>query len=297
MKAWLLQKMLASEHKRAGLQARHSNLSFGHVAYWEHAPSASLAAQSEAALLLHGACADHSSWLRFTQALGQDWHILAPDLPGHGESAASPEMDLGILAQTQRLIEWLAQLRLTRLHLVGNSMGGALALRLAYERPQWVRSLILIDTAGAESQPSELRRYVGQAHPHPRPHPMIEVNDLHDYQAMLSWGMAKKPWLPRFVQQLLLNQKRQRRLVERKLLEDLERDQDQRALLARIDVPTLILWGALDRVLHVTDAELLASNIKGSRKKIYADLGHVPMVEAPQRVAADCAEFWRSLAP
>ncbi|MEJ6004552.1 alpha/beta fold hydrolase [Paucibacter sp. AS339] len=287
MRAWLFRQALASERKRAGLRAQQSQLSFGKLAFLDNQAAAQTSPAREVVLMLHGACADHSSWLRFARALGSSWRLLLPDLPGHGESAASPEMDLGIGAQAERLIEWLDNLGLHRLHLIGNSMGGALALQLAHQCPQWVQSLILIDAAGAESRPSALRQHVAQGHPHP----MIEVDSLADYRAMLDWGMAQKPWLPRFIMQVLLAQKRQRRSVERKLLADLERDQDQRQHLAGIRVPSLILWGALDRILHVDDAQLLASAIQGSRLHIYADLGHVPMVEAPERVAADCRAF------
>ncbi|MCV2358769.1 alpha/beta fold hydrolase [Paucibacter sp. TC2R-5] len=299
MKAWLFRQAMASERRRAGLTMQRRQLSFGPMAYLDRGAAAEAVAGAGAPkphdvlLLLHGACADHSTWLRFARALGPQRRLLLPDLPGHGESTAAPDMDLGIAAQAERLIEWLGSLGVSRLHLVGNSMGGALALRLAQQRPQWVQSLILIDAAGAESRRSELRAHVEQGHKHP----MIEVDSLADYRAMLDWGMAKKPWLPSFVMQILLKHKRQRRNIERRLLADLERDQDQRAGLASIRAPTLILWGGLDRVLHVADADLLASAIPGSRKHIFADLGHVPMVEAPDLVAAHCREFLRELSP
>ncbi|MDC8771359.1 alpha/beta fold hydrolase [Roseateles albus] len=297
MKAWLFRQAMASERKRAGLTVQRRQLSFGSMTYLDSGAAARAGAgapkRREVLLLLHGACADHSSWLRFARALGPRRRLLLPDLPGHGESASAPEMDLGIAAQAERLIEWLGSLGLSRLHLVGNSMGGALALRLAQQRPQWVQSLILINAAGAESRRSELRAHVEQGHKHP----MIEVDSLADYRAMLDWGMAKKPWLPRFVMQILLEHKRQRRNIERRLLADLKRDQDQRAGLASIRAPTLILWGGLDRVLHVADADLLASAIPGSRKHVFADLGHVPMVEAPDLVAAHCREFLREISP
>ncbi|MCV2370951.1 alpha/beta fold hydrolase [Roseateles oligotrophus] len=297
MKAWLFRRAMASERKRAGLAVQRRQLSFGSLAYLDSGAAAESGKRREVLLLLHGACADHSSWLRFARALGPQRRLLVPDLPGHGESVSSldiadmADMDLGIAAQAERLIEWLGTLGVSRLHLVGNSMGGALALRLAQQRPQWVQSLILIDAAGAESRPSELRAHVERGHKHP----MIEVDSLADYRAMLDWGMAKKPWLPRFIMQILLDQKRQRRSIERRILADLARDQDQRAGLAGIRAPTLILWGGLDRVLHVADADLLAAAIPGSRKHVFAELGHVPMVEAPDLVAAHCREFLREL--
>lgn len=284
MQGWLFQRALASERKRTGLRRQVHELSFGPVVSYERAAEAG----QEVVVLLHGACADHSSWLRFARALGPGPRLLVPDLPGHGESAAPLGVDYGITAQAGRVLEWLAALGVTRAHWVGSSMGGALALQLAHQRPSLVASLILIGSAGAESRPSELRAHVAAGHAHP----MIEVDTLDDYRGMLRWGMVKPPWLPTFVMRLLLAQKRQRRALERQLLADLERDQDQRPILTGIRAPSLILWGRRDRVLHVDDAQALHRALAGSQLRIYEDLGHVPMVEQPMLLAGHCREFW-----
>jgi abhydrolase domain-containing protein 6 len=61
-------------------------------------------------------------------------------------------------------------------------------------------------------------------------------------------------------------------------------------------VPTLIIWGAQDRVVHVDDADLLHEKIVGSKKVILAGVGHAPMVENPKLSAAPCVAFLNELA-
>jgi pimeloyl-ACP methyl ester carboxylesterase len=57
--------------------------------------------------------------------------------------------------------------------------------------------------------------------------------------------------------------------------------------IGRISAPTLIVWGARDSLLPRADQEAMAAEIPGARLVIYADVGHLPVIEAPERVAAD----------
>jgi pimeloyl-ACP methyl ester carboxylesterase len=64
----------------------------------------------------------------------------------------------------------------------------------------------------------------------------------------------------------------------------------------RISAPTLIVWGARDSLLPRADQEAMAAQIRGARLVIYADVGHLPIIEAPERVAADLAALCDALA-
>ncbi|MBI3230347.1 MAG: alpha/beta hydrolase [Burkholderiales bacterium] len=279
---YLLQKALAAECQQAGLTPASAPLSFGQIAYLHNAQTA-----GEAVVLLHGATADKSSWARFAKFLGKRYRLLVPDLPGHGASVVDMALDYSIHAQAERLLEWFAQLGLQRLHLIGNSMGGTLALHLAAHHPQKVASLVLIDTAGIESRPSWLRQHAtatGQ-------NPMINVNSVADYRAMMRIGMAKLPYIPGFLLAALTRVFIQRKAINQKIVQDIERDLDQKSTLSQIQAPSLIIWGALDKVQHVADADFLQQQLANSSKLILENIGHVPMVEAPKQVAEACSAF------
>ena len=107
--------------------------------------------------------------------------------------------------------------------------------------------------------------------------------------------MANPIYIPDFMLDVLVEQKIQRHAIEQKLLKDVFIDIDQTEHLSEVNVPTLILWGTADKVLHVDNADLFQHKIPHSRKVIMNDVGHVPMVERPSETAAHFLEFLSDL--
>ncbi|HYD30013.1 MAG TPA: alpha/beta fold hydrolase [Azospirillaceae bacterium] len=279
----LLRKALHAEYRRAGLSLERVRLSFGDVAYFE---TSGLPAQ-ECVMLLHGAGADKNSWCRFVKHLPFRGRVIVPDLPGHGESVQSLDLGYSVGQQAGYMREFLDALAIDTLHLVGHSMGAAVALRLAHAQPDRVRSLILIDAGGVESTLSELRRTFDRT----GVHPMMGIQTLDDYKALIRWGMNKPPYIPEMFLSVLAEEKINRRDVDEKIIRDAAQDMDQTDILPHITQKTLILWGSEDRVVHRDDAELLRSRIAQSRKVLLDGIGHVPIVEAPALSARHCAAF------
>lgn len=286
---YLLEKALASECKKAGLACASIQLSFGHIDYLKSINEAEQS--SEAIVMLHGATADKTSWIRFARHFGSKRQVLIPDLPGHGNSVADISLNYSISAQVQRLAEWLTALGIMRVHLIGNSMGGAIAIKLTSTSPNLVSSMILIDAAGVEASPSWLRQQMAST----GINPMIEIDDAADYRAMVRIGMAAPPYIPGMMLSALARAFIKRKAINQKIAKDIEQDLDQTESLAKIIAPALIIWGAADKVLHVDNAELLHQRLVNSRKLIMEGIGHVPMVEAPKQVATACRSFFAEM--
>lgn len=287
---YLLEKALASECKQAGLISASAQLSFGNVEYLrsngaEHSPVA--------IVMLHGAAADNTSWTRFAKHLGGKFPLVIPDLPGHGKSVADIDLNYSIVAQARRLEELLSTLGIKRVHLVGNSMGGTIAIHLAATSPDLVASLVLIDAAGFEASPSWLRQHVAQT----GVNPMIELRDASDYRTMMRIGMQVPPYIPGILLSALARAFVKRKAINHKIVNDIEQDLDQTGSLPAIVAPALIIWGAADKVEHVDNASFLHQRLANSRKIVMEGIGHVPMVEAPKQVAAACTAFFAELAP
>lgn len=282
----LLDAAVAAERKQAKLAIGSAALPSGAMRYFYSADSG--APYKEAIVMIHGAGSDKNSWVRFAARLDNKFPILIPDLPGHGDTPAGPQMNLGIAAQAGYLRTFFAALDVKRIHLIGNSMGGAIALHLAATSPALVVSLIVIDAAGAESTPSWLRTHYGQG----GSNPMLDVNDVADYRTMIGIGMSSPPYIPGFLMGSLARRYKARRDINARIERDITADLNQIALLEKIAADTLIIWGAEDRVLHVDDAELLRQGIRNSSKVVLPGLGHVPMVEAPKAVALICKNFY-----
>lgn len=287
---YLLEKALASECKQAGLVSASVQLSFGHIEYLQSKNEAEYS--SEAIVMLHGAAADKTSWTRFAKHLGSKFPLVIPDLPGHGKSIADINLDYSINAQAERFKEFLATLGIKRVHLIGNSMGGTIAIHLASTSPNLVASLVLIDAAGVEASPSWLRQHAA----HTGINPMIELRDASDYRAMMRIGMEAPPYIPGIILSALARVFVKRKAINQKIVKDIERDLDQTGSLSKIVAPSLIIWGATDKVEHVDNAELLHQRLTNSRKIVMEGVGHVPMVEAPKQVAAACSSFFADMA-
>jgi abhydrolase domain-containing protein 6 len=282
---YLLKHGLAAEQQRAGLAVASIKLAFGRLEYLQRD---GVGAAPAAILMLHGATADRSAWLRLARHIGPQYTLVIPDLPGHGASDCAPDYSIG--AQAARIKELLCQLTVGRVHIIANSMGGAIALHLAATWPALVRSLTLISAAGVEAGPSWLQDHVART----GANPMLDIEAGADYRAMLRIGMAAPPYIPGPLLGALARSFAGRKDINRQIVEDIRRDLDQSDKLAGIRAPSLIIWGGDDKVLSVANAALLQQRLANSSHVVLDGIGHVAMVEAPRQVARLCRSFFDS---
>ncbi|MEJ2794348.1 alpha/beta hydrolase [Iodobacter sp. LRB] len=280
----LLQKALSAEALAAGLSRKEIRLSFGEVAYFEKTGTPN----GRTLVLLHGAGADKNSWCRFVKYLSAADRVIVPDLPGHGDSVQSLSLSYTIAEQSKYLHELLTQLSAPKIYLAGHSMGATIAICYTHMYQNSVQSLVLIDAGGVERTPSEMRLKIERT----GIHPMMAIENVADYKRLVRYGMNKPPYIPNFFLKLLAADKISRRAIEQKVFNDLLIDLDQTHILPALRLRTLIIWGKLDRIANVDDADLLHEQIQNSEKVILDDIGHVPMVEAPQATALRCNAFW-----
>ncbi|MBI2935631.1 MAG: alpha/beta fold hydrolase, partial [Chloroflexi bacterium] len=106
-----------------------------------------VAGRGEPVVLLHGLGASHIAWRDNIGPLSRRYAVYALDLPGHGDSA-KPPLTYALPEGSSFLSSLLDTLRLDRAHLVGNSLGGMIALQFALDHPERVTKLVLADPAG-----------------------------------------------------------------------------------------------------------------------------------------------------
>lgn len=99
-------------------------------------------------VLLHGTWSDSSQWLPLMTELGRDFHCLAPDLIGFGESSQSPKLPYSIALEVDCLAEYLEALRLQSVYFIADALGAWVATRYALRYPERVQGLILIAPEG-----------------------------------------------------------------------------------------------------------------------------------------------------
>ena len=233
-------------------------------------------------IMLHGFAANKENWLRFSCYLSADYHIIAPDLPGHGASVKDLNLSYHISDQVGYLDELVTALGVDKFHLVGNSMGGAISSVYAAQHPDKVITVTLFDPAGIYDYESEYARRLEKGE-----NPLI-VENYQDFEDLMAFAMEEQPFVPWPITSVIAEKSIANKLINQKIFRDLRSDADQlnfKEELKKISVPTFVLWGEKDRVIAWQNAELFTALITNSRKLILPEVGHVPMIEVPKKSA------------
>lgn len=117
------------------------------------------AGQGEPTMLLHGLFGNGANLGALARSLQPDYHVISPDLPGHGRSPVPDFFDLTGMAT--QLWAWLEGHSLNRVNLVGHSLGGKVAMQMALSRPEQVASLVVADIAPVAYKPSHDAVFAG----------------------------------------------------------------------------------------------------------------------------------------
>lgn len=250
-----------------------------------------------ALLLVHGLAGAWQNWLENIPALACRYRVIAVDLPGFGESE-TPTHLMSVSGYARTLDALCQALGLDQVSVVGNSMGGFVAAELAIRSPARVRALGLVASTGLSVERARADRHRGIRN-------RLE-NVLFFYT---SWLVRRFPSLalrPRIRQWMLgaivAHPERLSGRLTAELVRGIDKPRLNTALdtltrypirdrLGEIACPTLIVWGAEDRLVPLSDAAEFEWLIPGSRRVTYPDTGHAPMLERPERFNADLISF------
>ena len=242
--------------------------------------------RGESVLLLHGFGADKDNWNLFSRYLTKRYHVIAPDLPGFGESSKIWGDQYNIAAQVERVHGFVKEIGLKKFHLAGNSMGGLIAGVYAARYPDELFTLGLLDPAGVtEREPSQFSLELEKGN-----NPLI-VESVSDYDKLLDFTFVKPPSLPDPLKSHFAEMAVQSKDFNKKVFIEATPGNQLEVMMREIRAKTLILWGDTDRVLSVSSAWVLQKGIENSRVIILKDCGHMPMIERPEETAQYYLEF------
>jgi len=240
----------------------------------------------ETILMLHGFSSDKVIWSRFAKHFTDDYNVIIPDMAGHGDTGFSKNWNYGAKAQVDRLIQLLDELKISKVHVIGNSMGGFFSAHMAIRYPERLLSTAFIDPAGVTSSiASDLERMVKSGH-----NPFI-VNSRQEFDKFYAMTMAKPPWLPDFVLQAVSEKYQNRSEQLAQIFSDFHQKDMLDESLDQIKLDTLLLWGEKDQLLHISSVDAWQAGIPNIKVKTWEDIGHMPMLEIPVESAAVYREF------
>lgn len=255
-------------------------------------------------LLVHGLGGSASNWLEVLPALARRGPVLAPDLPGFGRTEPPRTHAARVTANARFLAALVARVGWERVEVHGNSMGGQLSVLLAGQEPERVARMVLVSPAlpaalrdAAQLDPATFRRFgpflvpgIGtllMKRAYARTTPEQLYSEFADYlhadrsrvspelEAVALENVAlgrDRPWrLPAFA---TAAQTTVRAVTSRRALEQ---------AIAAVTAPTLVVWGERDRLIGRPVIERIRALRPDWRIAVLDGVGHVPMVEAPER--------------
>ncbi len=261
-----------------------------------------------AIILLHGSNADLHTWEPWVQALKTRYRVIRFDQVGHGLTGPDPKEDYSTANFVGDIGEVADKLGLTTFILGGNSMGAKHALAFAIAHPERLTGLVLVDGSGG---------------------PMLKLaakeKDEDKGSGNIGFAIARMPGLNRIAEQItprsLIEQSLEQTVSVKSIAtpamvdrywELLRYPGNRRATLARFSVPydplteadiakvqtpTLILWGEEDRLIPVEAGQWLAKTLPANTLRIYPKIGHLPHEEAPAATLADLEAWLAQHAP
>ncbi len=238
-------------------------------------------------VLLHGTSASLHTWDAWTQALTDQRRVIRFDLPAFGLTGPHPDNDYSIAAYVRFVVAVLDQMGVQQFVLAGNSLGGQIAWGTAVAHPQRVKKLVLIDSAGYPLQSTSvplgftIARTPGlrvvMEYVLPRGVVQSSVRNVYGDPAKVTADLVDRYY------ELTLRAGNRQALAYR--MDQLHSGDE--AALKGLKVPTLVMWGAKDRLIPPDTAQRFVADIAGAQMVIFDDLGHVPHEEdGPKTVEA-----------
>jgi len=245
-------------------------------------------------LFLHGGALTAHTWDLCCLALRDEFHCVALDQRGHGDTDWAPDADYSIGAQREDIRGFADRLGFDRFVLVGQSMGAINGLAFAVTHPERLSALVMID-AGPEVRrrgSSRIREFVNGG---AKPETLEEIieralafNPRRDRQILrrsLMHNLRQQPdgsWSWKYDRRRFQRLDHDTHLAERRRLAD---------DLANVTCPALVVRGAESDVFHQDDAERLAKNFPDGRQVTIAQAGHTVQGDNPKDLVAALREF------
>jgi pimeloyl-ACP methyl ester carboxylesterase len=242
-----------------------------------------------AVILLHGFGASLDTWEPWAKALAGRYRVIRFDLPGFGLSGADPTGDYTDAREMRILADLMDQLGVARANLIGNSLGGRIAWSFAAAHPERVTRLVLVSPDGFASPGFAY----GKA---PKIPPMMRLLPYVAPRALLKANLAVAYGRPAALGEATLTRYRDLMLapgVRRAILARMGQVilHDPAPVLARIQAPTLLLWGEKDSMIPIANAGDYLRDLPHATLVRLPGLGHVPFEEDPATSLAPVARF------
>jgi pimeloyl-ACP methyl ester carboxylesterase len=234
--------------------------------------------RGENLLLLHSLNLSADSWNKVFEPLSRNYAVYALDMLGHGDSDKPPKNYL-IEDYAGSVIAFMDQLKIDKSIVCGNSVGALIALEMAASYPKRVKNLILVGCPARDPWERMERLtlsalgFDAQGNPSPLSMADLAMSLAHPNAELLNWFNQERAkaglWVKRTMIAISLY--------------------DVFPKLPLVKCPTLVLFG--DKDILIEKEKILLQGIKGAKRAVLGDAGHVPQVEKPEFFLREVSRF------
>lgn len=255
-------------------------------------------------LLIHGLAGSSRTWKDVMPRLAENHTVIAPDLMGHGESA-KPLGDYSLGAFASGLRDFLGMLNVPRVTVLGQSLGGGIAMQLAYQHPEVCERLVLVGSGGLGREVSWILRILalpGSEYWMPVIFPPFAKNAGDRVSEVTANAGIRAPHMAEMWRAYAsITQAPNRHAFVRTVKSVIDPggqsiNATDRLYLAAA-MPTLIVWGDSDPVIPIQHAYDAHDAIPHSRLEVFEGIGHFPHSEAPERFLEVLQDFLATTDP
>jgi len=272
---YYLNEMTYFQEWRHGVDSRDITVAGIRMHYLVEGP-----ASGRTVVLVHGLGSRAEDWNPLAPYLARaGFRVYIPDLPGYGRSQKPPDFSYSIHDEAQMVTGFIDALGLKQVDLGGWSMGGGIAQHVAFEHPDRIRKLMLFDAAGLnEPVIFDTRLFTPE-----------NVDQLSQFEALLSPHPVQAPGF--IARDILKYFQHNAWVIKRAMASILTRKDATDSILPQLKMPVLIVWGAEDRILPVSQGETMHRLVPQSELDIVQGCGHLAPKECAPEVGPRVVAF------
>jgi pimeloyl-ACP methyl ester carboxylesterase len=233
-------------------------------------------------VLIHGLGARAEDWWNVGPYLAEaGFRVYMPDLIGYGRSQQPADFSYSVRDEAGLVVGFMDALELKQVDLGGWSMGGWIVQLVAFEHPERVSKLILFDSAGLSIKPAWNTGLFTPTSP----------QQLDELDALL---MPNPPAIPPFIARDYLRISAHNAWVIKRALATMKTAQDVTdSLLAQLKMPVLIVWGSLDQIVPLDQAQIMHKLIPQSQLDVVPGCGHLAPIQCGAELDPGVLHFIR----
>jgi pimeloyl-ACP methyl ester carboxylesterase len=261
--------------------------------------------EGEVVLLVHGITSSSRTWRDVMPGLGESYEVIAPDLLGHGTSA-KPRGDYSLGAYASGLRDLMVALDIPKATVVGHSLGGGVAMQFAYQFPERLDRLILVDSGGLGGEVAlALRAATLPGSDYVLP--LLFSSPVRGAGALAGgvlgkFGLKANADVRGLVEgfESLGDASARRAFLHtaRAVIDPAGQRVDARdRLYLASSIPTLLVWGSRDRIIPLAHGRGAHEQMPGSRFEVFEGAGHFPFNDDPERFVALLEDFLSTTEP